>query len=89
MEQERFNELVARVPRLGQGKGRALRAVALHLVNGVELPAAADRAGVSFSAAWACLQRIPRETCQCCGQPLPQDQATIKKSARRKRAGSA
>lgn len=74
MKAKRFDELVARVPRLGQGKGLALKAARLHLVKGLPIAEAAKRAGVSVQAADQCVKRVPRETCPHCGNIIVADQ---------------
>jgi len=71
MELARFHELVQQT-RLG---GRALLAAKLHLVDGVPVAQAAQRAHISRQAAYRAIQRIPRTFCPHCGAPVPADRA--------------
>lgn len=81
MELARFYELT-RQTRLGmktgppgRAQGRALLAAKLHLVDGVPVAEAAQRAHISRQAAYRAIKRIPRTFCPLCGAPLPADRA--------------
>lgn len=80
MSPAEFDALISHT-RLGQkqkgdwGSGKALKAARLHLVDGLTVAAAARKVGVSATAVWVLLGKVPRETCPHCGQRLPLDHA--------------
>lgn len=82
MNAKRFDELIAQT-RLGQkhngewGKEpKAIQAARLHLVKGLGVSEAARRVGgVSNSAVYALLAKVPRETCPHCGAVVRADQS--------------